>query len=192
MFTNRKKNKYKVTVLANNLDELITRVPSRFMRSLEQEMNISEQLWGRWCRRIDQIAGNCHSIFQLDCAPAHNNKRPQVWLKESLIEVCEKEIWPPSFSDCHRLDCITFGVSELRVNLKPHKKPRTYSQRSRRWWSPSTGTPWRRPARGLGQDQRSSSLLMAVWLNKLFLNMFLCNFAFTLLKSDDFQLCYVI
>ncbi len=35
---------YKVTFLANNLDELITRDPSRFLRSLEQEMNISEQL----------------------------------------------------------------------------------------------------------------------------------------------------
>ncbi len=44
MFTNSKKNKYKVTVLANNLDELITRDLGRFMRSLEQEMNISERL----------------------------------------------------------------------------------------------------------------------------------------------------
>jgi hypothetical protein len=43
MFTNFKNNKYKVTVLANNLEELITRDPSRFMRSLEQEMDISEQ-----------------------------------------------------------------------------------------------------------------------------------------------------
>jgi hypothetical protein len=120
--TNSKKNKYKVTVLANNLDELITRDSSRFMRSLEQEMNISEQLWEGWCRRMDQIAGNCHYIFQLDCAPAHNNKRLQVWLKESLTEVCEKEIWLPSFPDCNRLDCTTFGVSELRVNLKPHNK----------------------------------------------------------------------
>ncbi len=43
MFTNSKKNKYKVTVLTNNLDDLITRDPSSFLRSLEQEMNISEQ-----------------------------------------------------------------------------------------------------------------------------------------------------
>ncbi len=41
---------------------------------------------------MDQIAGNFHYIFQLDCAPDHNNKRPQVWLKESLNEVCQKEI----------------------------------------------------------------------------------------------------
>ncbi len=180
-----------MTVLANNLDKLIARDPSRFLRSLEQEMNISEQLWERWCRRMEQIAGNCHSISQQDCAPAHSNKRSQVWLKESLTEVYEKEIWPPSFPDCNRLNCTTFGVSELRVNLKPQIKLRTYSQTSRKWWSPSTGTPWRRPARGLGQDQRLSSLLMEVWLNKLFLNMFR-NFAFTLLKSDDFQLCYGI
>jgi hypothetical protein len=41
---------------------------------------------------MDQIAGNCHYIFQQDCAPAHNNKRSQVWLKKTLTEVCEKEI----------------------------------------------------------------------------------------------------
>ncbi len=87
-----RKTSTKVTVLTNNLDELITRDPSRFLRSMEQEMNISEQQRERWCRRMDQIAGNCYYIFQLDCAPAHNNKRPQVWLKESLTEVCEKEI----------------------------------------------------------------------------------------------------
>jgi|LakMenEpi03Aug12_release.lakeMendotaPanAssembly.Ray.scaffolds.fasta_scaffold6692299_1 hypothetical protein len=41
---------------------------------------------------MDQIAGNCHYIFQQNCFPAHNNKRAQDWLKESLTEVCEKEI----------------------------------------------------------------------------------------------------
>ena len=64
-----------MTVLATNLEELINRDPSRFMRSLEQEMNISEQLLERWCQRMGQVAGNCHYIFQQDCVPAHNNKR---------------------------------------------------------------------------------------------------------------------
>jgi hypothetical protein len=73
-----------VTLLATNLEELITRDPSRFMRSLEQEMNISKQLRERWCQRMSQIAGNCHYISKQDCAPAHNSKRSQDWLKESF------------------------------------------------------------------------------------------------------------
>jgi hypothetical protein len=69
-----------------------------------------------------QIAGNCHYIFQHDCAPAHNKKRSPDWPEESLTEVCEREIWPPSSPDFNRLDCITLGVYGLRVNLKPHNK----------------------------------------------------------------------
>jgi hypothetical protein len=36
--------------------------------------------------------------------------------------VFEKKIWSPSSPDCNSLDCITLGVSEIRVNLKPHNK----------------------------------------------------------------------
>jgi hypothetical protein len=71
---------------------------------------------------MNQIAGNCHYIFQQDSTPTQNNKRSQDWLKEGLTEVCEKEIWSPSSPDCDSLDCITLGVSELRVSLKPHNK----------------------------------------------------------------------
>jgi hypothetical protein len=46
-------------------------------------------------------------------------------IRGGLTEVCVKEIWPPTFPDCNRLDCITFGVSELRVNSKPHNKTET-------------------------------------------------------------------
>jgi hypothetical protein len=34
----------------------------------------------------------------------------------------EKEIWPPSSSDCKPLDYFVCGVSEFRVNAKPHNK----------------------------------------------------------------------
>jgi hypothetical protein len=85
----------------HHLNKLITRDASRFMRFLAQEMNISEQLLERWCQRMGQVAGNCHHIFQQDRVPAHNNKRMQNWLKESLSEVFEKEIWPPSSTDCY-------------------------------------------------------------------------------------------
>ncbi len=101
MFINSKNNVLKEIVLSTSLDKLITRDPSRFMRSLAQEMNISEQLLERWCQRMGQVAGNGHYIFQQDSVPAHINQRTQDWLMESLTEVCEKEIWPPSSTDCY-------------------------------------------------------------------------------------------
>jgi hypothetical protein len=92
------------------------------MRSLAQEMNISEQLLGRWCQRMGQVAGNFQHIFQQDSILAHNNKRTQDWLKESLTEMFEKEIWPPSSTDSYSFVWISLGVSGLRANLKPNNK----------------------------------------------------------------------
>ncbi len=51
---------------------------------------------------MGQVAENYHYIFQQDSVPVQNNKRVQDWLKESLIEVCEEEIWSPSSLDCNR------------------------------------------------------------------------------------------
>jgi hypothetical protein len=76
---------------------------------------------------MSQIAGNCHFISQQDCSPAHNSKRSQDWLKESLTEVCGKEIWP--LSSLTATIWITLGVTELRVNLKPHNKTEDLVQR---------------------------------------------------------------
>jgi hypothetical protein len=92
------------------------------MRSLAEEMNITEQLLERWGQRMGQVAGNCQYIFQKDSVPAHHNKRMHDWLKESLTEVCEEEIWPPSSTDCYSFVWISVGVSGLRANLKPHNK----------------------------------------------------------------------
>jgi hypothetical protein len=41
-------------------------------------------------------------------------------LKESLSEMREKEIWPLSSPGCKPLDYFICGVSEYRVNVKPH------------------------------------------------------------------------
>jgi hypothetical protein len=66
-----------------------------------------------------QVAGNGHYVFQQDSVPAH---RTQDWLKESLTEGREKEIWPPSCTGCYSFVWILLGVSGLRANLKPHNK----------------------------------------------------------------------
>ncbi len=71
---------------------------------------------------MGQVAGNCHYIFQKDRGPAHNKKRMQDWLQESLTEVFEKEMWPPSSTDWDSFVWISLGVSGLRANLKPCNK----------------------------------------------------------------------
>ncbi len=47
------------------------------------------------------------------------------WLKESLSDMWEKEIWPHSSPNCKPLDYFVCGVSEFRVNTNPQKKLRT-------------------------------------------------------------------
>jgi hypothetical protein len=43
-------------------------------------------------------------------------------IKENLTERWGEEVWPPSSSDCNPFDYFVWGVSELRVNAKSHKK----------------------------------------------------------------------
>ena len=43
-------------------------------------------------------------------------------LKESFQGMWGKEIWPLSSPDCKPLDYFVCGVSEFRVNAKPHNK----------------------------------------------------------------------
>ena len=38
------------------------------------------------------------------------------------MDVWEKEIWAPSSSDCKPLEYFVCGVSEFRVNVKPHNE----------------------------------------------------------------------
>ncbi len=53
---------------------------------------------------------------------SEKSKRTQVWLKENLHEGWNKEVWPPSSPDYSLLDYFVSGVSELKVNAKPHNK----------------------------------------------------------------------
>jgi hypothetical protein len=85
----------------------------------DEYLNVMETVVKPW---MDQIAGNRHYIFQQDGAPAHNSKKTQNWLKKNLPEMWEKEVWPPSSPDCNPNDYFVWGVTELRVNKKPHNK----------------------------------------------------------------------
>ncbi len=88
---------------------------------------------------------------------------------------------------------ILYGASLYYGSMQSlAKNSRIWSRRWRRWWGPSRGTSRWRPARASGPGSRLSSLLTAVLLEKLILNTYRCNFIFTSIKLDDFQLCCVI
>jgi hypothetical protein len=69
---------------------------------------------------MDQVAAGRRYIFQQDKAPAHYSKRTQEWLKANLLEVWEKEFWPPSSPDCNPLKYFVWGFTEIQVNKVPH------------------------------------------------------------------------
>ncbi len=71
-------------------------------------------------------------------------------------------------------------------------KSRIWSRRRRRCWGPSAGSPWWRPAGAWGPGSRLLLMLTAVFINEMILDKYPCNLAFTLIKSDDFQLCCLI
>jgi hypothetical protein len=69
---------------------------------------------------IDQVAARRRYVFQQDGAPARNSKWTQEWQKANLLEVWEKEIWPPSLPDCNPLGYFVWGINEIQVNKVPH------------------------------------------------------------------------
>jgi hypothetical protein len=109
----------KGTVLAVDMEELITRDPGRSIRSLAQEMSI----YGTAVRKMVS-----EDLSYKSCAVGRGqfmsevSKRTQARIKENLSEVWDKVVWPPSSPGCKNLDYFVWGVSELRVKAKPHNK----------------------------------------------------------------------
>jgi len=119
------------------------------------------------------------------------NKTALDRLKESLSEVWEKEVWPPSSPSgtLWTILCLA-SLSQCKAlqqscihHLKDHG---------------GNGVP-RQGHHGEGLQElqvhavlRQSTLLTAISLKKLILNLFLCHFIFILIKTADFQLCCAI
>jgi hypothetical protein len=101
----------------------------------------------------------------------------QDWLKENLTEVWVEEVWPPSSHDCNPFYYFVCGVSELRVNAKSHNKFKDLIQKMKEEMG-SLDRDTLTKARAPGLGSRLSSLLTAVLLYKLILNMYLWNFSF--------------
>ena len=103
----------KIRALLSSPEELITRDHCRAqaLRTLLQEMNssitnavrimVSEDL--RYKSIVIRRGQSC----------SETSKRTQVWLKENLQEVWDKEVWPPSSPDFILLDYFVSGVSGL-------------------------------------------------------------------------------
>jgi hypothetical protein len=117
------------------------------------------------------------------------NKKTQDWHKENLPEVRDKEVWPSNSPGCKHLDDFVLGVSELMVNAKPHNKTEDLILKIKEVMVSLNRTPWQRHTRDTRPGLRLSSLLTAILLNKWILNLFICNFVFICVKSDDLQWC---
>jgi hypothetical protein len=70
--------------------------------------------------RVRKVTARKQSCTQCTGNPADNSKRTQDWLKKNLMEVWEKEIWPPSSPACSPVDNFAWGVSELKVRAQLH------------------------------------------------------------------------
>jgi hypothetical protein len=90
------------------------------MRTLVQEMKISITN----ALRIMISEDLRYKLMLRRCQfMSEEGKRMQEWLKESLPEVWEKEVWPPSSSPNYSLlDYFVWGVSELLFDAKPRNK----------------------------------------------------------------------
>jgi hypothetical protein len=98
----------------------------------------------------------------------------------------EKEIWP----GCNTLDYFICGISEYRVNVKPHIiTPYPISKIMEVMGFLDRDTM----AKAFKRFRSSTEALVAAdghFIEKIV--MFLCQFIFISIKSVDFQLCCVI
>jgi hypothetical protein len=117
------------------------------------------------------------------------SRRTQDWLKENLLQVWDKDVWPPISPDCKHLDKFVLGVSELMVKAKPHNKTEDLILKIKEVMGSLDRDTVAKAYKSTCPGLRLSSPLTALLLNKWILNLFICNFYFILTKSDDFQRC---
>ncbi len=145
-----------------------------------------------WCRRMH--LGSCKSPLDLLARwhPCLRKQEDLDWVLEALrLRRWRRSGLPASL--IATLFAILCGANLKYGSLKSlATKPRIWSRRWRRCWGSSTGTPWWRPAWAWGPVSGLLLLLTAVLIKKIILDMYLCKFAFTSIKSDYFQLCCVI
>ncbi len=147
-----------------------------------------------WCRRMHLDSWKSPLDLLARWHPCLRNQEDLDWVLEALrLRRCRRR--RSSLPACliATLFAILCGANLKYGSLKSlATKPRIWSRRWRRCWGPPTGTPWWRPAGAWGPGSRLLLMLTAVVRKKMILDMYVCKFAFTSIKSDDFQLCCVI
>ena len=86
-----------------------------------------------------------------------------------------EEVWPPSTPDCNPFDYFVWGVSELRVNAKCHNKFKDLIQKMKEL-AGSLARDILAKACTSFRSRIEAVCLTAVLLDKLILNMYICNF----------------
>ncbi len=86
------------TVLVADLEELIARDPGRSMMSLGQEMSI----YGTAVRKMvsEDLSYKSYAVRRVNFM-SETSKRAQNRLKENLLEVWGKVLWPLISPDCN-------------------------------------------------------------------------------------------
>jgi hypothetical protein len=115
----------KIRALLSSLEELITRDHSRAqaLRTLLQEMNSS--LTNTVRIMVSEDLRYKSIVIRRGQSCSETSKRTQVWLKENLQEVWDKEAWPPSSPDYSLLDYFVFAFVGYRSRQSLTTKSRT-------------------------------------------------------------------
>jgi hypothetical protein len=103
-----------------------------------------------------------------------------------------EEVWLPSSPDCKPLDYFVCGVSKLWVKAKSPNKSKDLIQKMKEVMGSLARDTLAKACTSFSSRIEVVFTADAVVLNKLILNMYICKFFFTSIKSDAFQLCCAI
>ncbi len=174
------------TSLAASLEELITKdPPGRPMRTLVQKRNIFRSTVRKDIAGALEIQILCYEERSVFCQSTHRGGRGRRTGSRGTPWRCRRRRSVLLAHLTTAFPTILCGASlSYRSMQRLTTKLRAWSRRWRRWWGPLIGTPWQRHARGSGPASRMLSPLIAILLNNLILNMFICSFFFGLKKFD--------
>ncbi|KAK8374093.1 hypothetical protein O3P69_019943, partial [Scylla paramamosain] len=106
------------------LRAMVDEDPSRSMRSIARELQVSEGTWLRssevsievlqthvkpW---IEEVAAGRPYVWQQDSAPCHTSRKSQKWLSDNFFDFVAPDVWPPNSPDLNPMDYFVWGAVE--------------------------------------------------------------------------------
>jgi len=99
-----------------------------------------------WMRQVAHVR---NYVWQQDGAPAHTSNKTQQWCQDNLPLFWEKELWPPSSTDCNPLDYFVWSLTKRDVKTSSPTTPEHLSlPRSLRFSDSSPGNTSSTPVPG--------------------------------------------